>query len=155
MVLSWVSNSTAQGMLRVLHYVNPIVLLFFFLFAFTLRSILSATADQTAGPSSTETGPGGKPLPKKHAQQDKAFTASLDFSKSRKLLFDWLSVVAAVTFLANAGAVITHSLVDRKDGWWCGKSVVVRQDISTQLMVCVDVIYSSTLWHRSSSIASS
>lgn len=125
MVLPWVSSGTAQGILDVLHYANPIILLFFFLFAFTLRSVLTATGDQTLEVSQTETGPGGKPLPKKHTQQDKSITASLDFSKSRKLLFDWLSVAAALTFLANAGNVITHSLVDRKDGWWCGKAVVV------------------------------
>jgi len=121
----WVSNSTAHTILRVLRYATPISLLFFFLFAFTLRSILTANRDQTLEISSTETGPGGKPLPKRHAQLDKTITAQLDFSRSRKLLFDWLSVGAAVTFLANAGIVIAHSLIDRRDGWWCGESVVV------------------------------
>jgi len=122
---AWVSNSTAHTILRILHYAAPIALLFFFLFAFTLRSIFTANRDQTLEISSTETGPGGKPLPKRHAQLDKTVTAQLDFSRSRKLLFDWLSVATAATFLANAAIVIGHSLVDRKDGWWCGESVVV------------------------------
>jgi len=120
-----VSNSIAHSILRILHYAAPIALLFFFLFAFTLRSVLTTSRDQTLEISTTETGPGGKPLPKKFAQLDKTITAQLDFSKSRKLLFDWLSVGAAVTFLANAGIVIAHSIVDRKVEWWCGKSVVV------------------------------
>ena len=125
MAHTWVSNSTAHSILRILHYAAPIALLFFFLFAFTLRSVLTASRDQTLETSNTDTGPGGKPLPKKLAQLDKTITAQLDFSKSRKLLFDWLSVGAAATFLANAGIVIAHSLIDRKDEWWCGKSVVV------------------------------
>lgn len=129
MALLGVSNQAAHTVLRVLHYANPIVLLFFFLFAFTLRSIISASPGQTTGVSPAETGPGGKPLPKTTAQRDKTYTASLDFSKTRKLLFDWLSLAAALTFLANAGIVIAHSLINRKDGWWCGKSVVVRLDV--------------------------
>ncbi len=119
------SSSVVQSTLKVLHYASPLILLFFFLFAFTLRSVWTASTTNNLTPSSAHTGPGGKPLPKKTPQLDKKSTTSLDFSRSRKLLFDWLSVAAATTFVANAINVIAHALIHRRDGWWCGKSVVV------------------------------
>lgn len=128
--MSWleVSNKTLNGLLTVLHYAAPIVLLFFFLFVFTLRSILTADNANTVGPPaspSVEYGPGGKPLPPKKSTPDKNLLASLDFSRNRKLLFNWLSVFTASTFLANAAVVLLRTLVQRKDNWWCGKPYTV------------------------------
>lgn len=125
MNLPWVTNRTAQGILVVTHYVYPIVLLIFFLFAFTLRSILTTEKVNPDTPAVAETGPGGKPLPKKNITKVNA-DANLDFSRPRKLLFDWLSVFTALTFIANATAIIIHALWKRRQGWWCGKDVVVR-----------------------------
>ena len=128
--MSWsvISNKTITGLLTVLNYATPILLLFFFLAVFTLRSILAANNANTLGSVSppVEYGPGGKPLPIKKTTPDKKLLASLDFSRSRKLLFNWLSIVAAGTFLANAALVLLRTLVQRKDGWWCGKPYTVR-----------------------------
>lgn len=115
------TGHTAQLTLKALHYACPIILLVFFLAAFTTRSILVAksTNTVTGGTPSTQTGPGGKPLPKKvNRTQDKNLAGALDFSRSRKLLFNWLSVAAATSFVANAATVIVHALVNRHEGWW-------------------------------------
>lgn len=125
----WVSDRVAQNILVYLHYVSPIILLAFFLIAFTTHSILTASKVDGQPTSSDQTGPGGKPLPRNTSPSAKAGkkNASLDFSPSRKLLFNWLSAGTILTFLGNAATVIVHALLDRKDNWWCGQSVVVGQ----------------------------
>ncbi|KAK5007829.1 ATP-binding cassette-type vacuolar membrane transporter Hmt1, partial [Cryomyces antarcticus] len=120
----WVSNKTAQGILLYLHYAYPIILLFFFLFAFTTHSVVTASNANTIGISTTQTGPGGKPLPKGNASKATKDKPLPDFSRPRKLLFDWLSLAAALTFIANSITVIVHALVKREESWWCGGSVV-------------------------------
>ncbi|TKA81214.1 hypothetical protein B0A49_01350, partial [Cryomyces minteri] len=121
----WVSNKTAQGVLLYLHYAYPIILLFFFLFAFTTHSIVTASNANTIGISTTQTGPGGKPLPKGNASKATKDKHLPDFSRPRKLLFDWLSLAAALTFIANSITVIVHALVKREESWWCGGAVVI------------------------------
>ena len=117
----------AQGIVMYTHYASPIILLVFFLVAFTTHSILTASKEDVVQPDTGQTGPGGKPLPRtssptaKAAQEKKA----LDFSPSRKLLFIWLSVGVVLTFLGNAVIVIVHALLNRKENWWCGQAVVV------------------------------
>lgn len=126
---SMVPEPASKRLLRVVHYAYPIILLAFFLAAFTIRSILVARKKTIASPEqpSDQTGPGGKPLPKKvRRNEDKSLAVALDFSKSRKMLFIWLSVATAATFIAQAANVIVHALVDREEGWWCGKATVVR-----------------------------
>lgn len=125
---SLVFNRTAEDILLYIHYASPVLLLAFFLIAFTAHSIATASKDSTIAVSPDQTGPGGKPLPKgkgpgAQAQQRKQI---LDFSPARKLLFVWISAGAILTFVANAAVVISHALVDRKDSWWCGQHVAVR-----------------------------
>lgn len=118
-------RSLAQHILVYLHYAAPIILLSFFLLAFTLRSILTANNTNPVADTPSHTlGPGGKPLPKKLPVRNKDIP--FDFTRSRKLLFDWLSVFTALTFVANATNVILHALVAQDEGWWCGKAAVVR-----------------------------
>ena len=117
------SNQDAQQILNVVHFSSPIILIIFFLTAFTAQSIATASTDHPNNPHDEQTGPGGKPLPSSKKKPKERNT--LDFSPARKLLFNWLSVGTCTTFVANAAVVILHALVDRKDHWWCGEAVAV------------------------------
>lgn len=125
MASPWVYNKTAQQLSVVLHYSYAIILLVFFLFVLTLRSILTSEKPKNEDLKVEETGPGGKPLPKTPVKPSKISESNLDFSRPRKLLFDWLSVFISCTFIANATSVIIHAIVKRGQSWWCGKDVVV------------------------------
>lgn len=117
----------AHSIMVYTHYASPIILLFFFLVAFTAHSILTASKEDIIRPQTGQTGPGGKPLPRTSSPIAKAAREkeALDFSPSRKLLFTWLSAGVVLTFIGNAGTVIVHALLDRKDNWWCGQAVVI------------------------------
>ena len=121
----------AQEIMVYTHYASPIILLIFFLVAFTAHSILTASNEDVVPAKPGQTGPGGKPLPRTSSPTAKAAREkkALDFSPSRKLLFSWLSAGVVLTFLGSAGTVIVHALLDRKDNWWCGQAVVVRDSI--------------------------
>ncbi|KAL8686944.1 MAG: hypothetical protein Q9218_006748 [Villophora microphyllina] len=120
----WTSNSTVHAILLYAHFSSPIILIVFFLAAFTAHSIATASIDPGAKNSKDQTGPGGKLLPPSSPRRSKE-QVTLDFSHARKLLFNWLSVGTIATFVANAVAVILHALVDRKNNWWCGESVAI------------------------------
>jgi hypothetical protein len=115
----------AGGLLNVLQYAYPLILLFFFLFAFTLRSIAISSATDSDEPAHTVYGPGGKPLPPRKAKKAALCDTTTEISRPRKLVFQWLSVFACCTWIGNAAAVIIHALYSRKDGWWCGQAAVV------------------------------
>lgn len=117
-----VSSQNAQRILNFFHFGSPIILIIFFLTAFTVHSIATASTDTATKPLE-QTGPGGKPLPssKKRPKEKNV----LDFSPARKLLFNWLSAGAAATFVGNAIVVIIHALVARKNNWWCGEAVAI------------------------------
>lgn len=119
------SNQDAQHILVYVHFGSPVLLLIFFLAAFTTHSVVTASTDTATKNPQDQTGPGGKPLPssKKNPKQNDV----LDFSPTRKILFNWLSVGTIVTFLANAVVVILHALINREDNWWCGESVAVSR----------------------------
>lgn len=120
-------NQTSQVVLTFTHFAAPILLLALFLVTFVAHSIATASENDTVQPITSQTGPGGKPLPRNTSPAAKAKQKSkvLDFSPARKLLFTWLSIGLILTFVGNAGVVIVHALVKRKDNWWCGQSVVV------------------------------
>lgn len=124
----WASDKTARDILVYTHFSSPIILLAFFLIAFTAHSIATASSDAVVKPSTTQVGPGGKPLPQK--TRGKFRKDALDFSRARKLGFIWLSFGTTVSFLGNAGVVILHAVVQRKDNWWCGESVAVGGNLS-------------------------
>ncbi|ORY08640.1 hypothetical protein BCR34DRAFT_488466 [Clohesyomyces aquaticus] len=102
-------------------------MLFFFLTAFTLRSILASNSNSNTPVKSTHLrGPGGKPLPATDPLRNfvkKQVTG--DVTQSQKRLFEWLSVATALTFVGNSINVIAHSLTARKENWWCGQAVVI------------------------------
>lgn len=128
----WVSDQTAQSLLVYTHYSSPIFLLALFLIAFTAHSILTSSHEPVVELTAPRTGPGGKPLPAK--TNGKPRKNALDFSHARKLLFIWLSVGTIATLVANAGVVILHAVLDRKDNWWCGQSVAVCRVVTILAM---------------------
>lgn len=108
-------------------YASPIILLAVLVVAFLAHSIVTASDDQLAQPDIQATGPGGKPLPPKPSASARARQVEppKDLSPARKLLVVWLSVGTIVTFVGNAALIILHTILARKENWWCGDSVVV------------------------------
>lgn len=136
----WVRNNTTRSILTVVHFAYPIILLFFFLLAFTFRSVRSASnASHNAAPV-TQKGPGGKPLPvtdpSRNIPKEKPRD---DITPSQKHLFEWLSVAAALTFIGNVINVIIHALYSRKEGWWCGQAAVIYL-VGSFFVYCLFVI---------------
>ena len=124
----WESRPKAAPTILVyIHFASPIILLAFFLLAFTAHSIATASKDAVVRPSTLQTGPGGKPLPQNTSLSvnSRPKNQTLDFNPARKLLFIWLSVGTILTFVGNATVVILHAVLARKDNWWCGESVAV------------------------------
>jgi hypothetical protein len=116
---------TLRTAVKVLQYAYPTVMLLFFLVAFTARSIISSNSNSNVSKPTT-LGPGGKPLPATDPTRN--FVKRQiddDVTHSQKLVFGWLSVAAACTFVGNAINVIVHALYARKDQWWCGQAPVV------------------------------
>lgn len=121
-----VSDHTAQDSLVYIHFAYPPILLTLFLVAFTAHSVVTASKDTTIAVATDQTGPGGKPLPKNSGRSARSKKKEIsDFSHARKLLFDFLSVGVILTFVGNAIVVIFHTLICRKNNWWCGQSVAV------------------------------
>ncbi|SMR41419.1 unnamed protein product [Zymoseptoria tritici ST99CH_1A5] len=122
----WVSNPVAQRVLSYLQIAYPIILLILYLLAFTARSIVAAGKEEPVVQESEQLGPGGKPLPpRKNNQPKKHSTHDLDFSRPRKLLFEWLSVGVILSLGANVAVIIVHALLERKEGWWCGEAPTI------------------------------
>ncbi|KAF2494298.1 hypothetical protein BU16DRAFT_528418 [Lophium mytilinum] len=121
----WVGNHTTRRTLLVLQFAYPVILLFFFLLAFTIRSIRSAS-NATLNCEPVVSGPGGKPLPNtdptRNAPKGKVKD---DVTRSQKLLFEWVSIGVALTFIGNFINVIVHAIYSREEEWWCGQSVVI------------------------------
>lgn len=126
--LPWVSDPVAQAVQTTVHIVYPIALLFLYLIAFTVRSIATARNDNDTLPA-PQLGPLGKPLPAKNnntaANKHPPIPHELDFSKPRKLLFEWLNVGVLFSLLGNIAVVIVHALYARKERWWCGQATTV------------------------------
>lgn len=117
-----------EEVLEIIQFAYPVVLVFFFLVVFTARSILSADNRNPDTPNEPQLlGPGGKPLPRSSAQRasSRKNKANEDVPRSQKLLFQWISVFVCLTFVGNAAVAILHALVNRKEGYWCGKAYVV------------------------------
>lgn len=122
----WSRAVSMRKATAVLHYAYPIFMLFFFLAAFTVRSIAASNSNANIAKPTT-TGPGGKPLPATDPTRNFVKrTAHDDVTHTQKRVFEWLSLAAALTFIANSVLVISHSLVAHDENWWAGKSVVVR-----------------------------
>ena len=131
----WLSNEAALQLLKYLHFAYPLILLVFFITTFTAHSIIAANNhndEEEQGPEE-HTGPGGKALPKKKGPNAAKTKDVLDFSRPRKLLFEWLSLGATLTFLGNCITVVVHALYARDEQWWCGQATVV----SLALPLCI------------------
>jgi hypothetical protein len=123
------SSPALQRLLVVLHSAYPIILLIFFLAAFTCQSIYSSRNRNISDPASTQPlhyGPGGKALPARgpgrpNPRQDDV----KELPRGQRLVFQWLSVVACLSFVGSAINAIVHTLVQRAEQWWCGQAMVV------------------------------
>ena len=100
-------------------------MLLFFVVAFTVRSIAASNFNANIAQPTT-TGPGGKPLPTTDPTRNFVKSAVHDdVTHTQKRVFEWLSLAAALTFVANSVLVIVRSLAQKEEHWWAGKSVVV------------------------------
>ncbi|KAK4552888.1 ATP-binding cassette-type vacuolar membrane transporter Hmt1 [Recurvomyces mirabilis] len=123
--LPWVSNPVAQNILTYLQIAYPIIVLFLYIITFTIWSIATARNDNDDTTQQPEQlGPGGKPLPKKNKTESQR-SSDLNFSRPRKLVFEWLSVGALATIAGNIAVVIVHALVEREERWWCGQAPTI------------------------------
>jgi len=120
----WVSSPLAQKILAYLQVIYPILLLFLYILAFTIRSVATARNDNHSPPQPEQLGPGGKPLPKKN-KKDAAISHALDFSRPRKLLFEWLSVGLLTSLAGNIAVIVLHAVLEREQQWWCGQAPTV------------------------------
>ncbi|TKA75079.1 hypothetical protein B0A55_05587, partial [Friedmanniomyces simplex] len=131
--LPWVSNPTALLILTYLQVISPILLLALYVITFTVRSVLMARNDDDPTTAPEQLGPGGKPLPKGKKKNgnhndntgESSLASAYDFSKPRKLLFEWVSVGVLATLAGNITVVIVHALVERGERWWCGQAPTI------------------------------
>jgi hypothetical protein len=122
----WSHAAALRTTVTVLQYAYPIFMLFFFLVAFTGRSIAASNSNANIAKPTT-TGPGGKPLPATDPTRNFVRKAVHDdVTQTQKRVFEWLSLAVALTFIGNSVLVIAHSLIMSNEHWWAGKSVVVR-----------------------------
>lgn len=117
-------HNVMRGSLEYLRIGYPILVLVVFAAAFVANSIVTArTANQN--PSASQTGPGGRPLPKRSRSTVAVVKANQKFSQNAKLCFRLLSVAILVTLVAEAAVTVAHVMVARSEQWWCGQAVVV------------------------------
>ncbi|KAF2198404.1 vacuolar ABC heavy metal transporter-like protein [Delitschia confertaspora ATCC 74209] len=134
-----VTEDDLNRYLRIINYTTPIALFFFFLFVFTLRSILIASDTTTNAQKSTQLGPGGKPLPTTDPLRNVKKKVQDEVTATQKWMFQVVSVAATCTFIANTVNIVAHTVYDRKEEWWCGKSVVVYV-VGTFFVYCLVLI---------------
>ncbi|KAH7406500.1 hypothetical protein DE146DRAFT_395126 [Phaeosphaeria sp. MPI-PUGE-AT-0046c] len=121
----WGPAASLRNTVTILQYAYPILMLVFFLAAFTVRSIAATNSNANIAKPTT-TGPGGKPLPATDPTRNFVKkTVHDDVTQTQKRVFEWVSLATALTFIGNSVLVIAHSLVKQKEHWWAGKSVVI------------------------------
>ncbi|KAL2819372.1 hypothetical protein BDW59DRAFT_122172 [Aspergillus cavernicola] len=102
----------------------PILVLVVFASSFVASSILTArTASQN--PCTSQTGPGGRPLPQRSRSTVAVVKAPQRFSRNANLCFNWLSLGVLVTFVSEAAVNVAHVMIARSEHWWCGQAVVI------------------------------
>ena len=127
----WSYARPVRTTMAILQYAYPIVMLVFFLAAFTYRSI-AASKSNTNIAKPTTLGPGGKPLPATDPTRNFVKkTAHDDVTQTQKRVFEWVSLATAFTFVGNSVIVVAHALVMQQEHWWAGKAVVVCRATST------------------------
>jgi ABC-type transport system involved in Fe-S cluster assembly fused permease/ATPase subunit len=126
--------------LTFLYNATPIILLVFFLGVFLISSILAESNSNSNIRRSTQLGPGGKPLPATDPLRNLGRKkVQDDVTPTQKRLFEWVSLAAALTFIANSVNVIVHALSSRKEQWWCGQAVVIYL-VGTFFVYCLFLI---------------
>ncbi|KAI1005391.1 ABC transporter [Podosphaera aphanis] len=103
---------------------SPWILAVIFTIAFVVHGILSAEPSNDAK-KLVLLGPGGKPLPlssKRAKELREKWQKRLDFSPTRKLIFQIMSMGLVATYLANGANIVTRALVT-DGGWWCSKAI--------------------------------
>lgn len=118
------SHKTTRNILKYTRAISPIALLVVFLVTFVTQSVISAKGT-TNVQNGVRTGPGGRPLPRRTRSTAFVNQEPVDFSGNVKSGFKWLSVAVLITFVVDAASNIVHVLFNRREGWWCGQSVVV------------------------------
>ena len=137
----WASDETAKAIMTYIHFATPVILIVYFLAAFTGHSIATASKNTVVKPSSL-TGPGGKPLPRNTGRRTEIISEKSvpDFTPATRIVFHWLTVGAVLTFVLNAVVVVLHALVDRENDWWCGQDMAV----SNAFKLCIDMAKNGT-----------
>ncbi|KAF1952893.1 hypothetical protein CC80DRAFT_168449 [Byssothecium circinans] len=121
----WARVDALRHAVEILQYSYPAFLLVFFIAAFTVRSIVASNSNSHIE-TPTTTGPGGKPLPATDPTRNFVKRqAHDDVTHSQKLVFAWLSVLVACTFVGNAALTIAHAVIARSEHWWSGRAVVI------------------------------
>ncbi|XP_014557453.1 hypothetical protein COCVIDRAFT_97221 [Bipolaris victoriae FI3] len=121
----WAYARPVRAVTAILQYAYPIVMLVFFLAAFTTRSI-AASKSNTNIAKPTTTGPGGKPLPATDPTRNFVKRTAHDHvTHAQKRVFEWVSLATAFTFVGNSVLVVAHALVEKQQHWWAGKAVVI------------------------------
>ncbi|KAF1936950.1 heavy metal tolerance protein precursor [Clathrospora elynae] len=121
----WSYAANIRQSVTVLQYAYPIVMLVFFLAAFTVRSIAASNSNTNIAQPTT-TGPGGKPLPATDPLRNFVKkTVHDDVTQTQKRVFEWVSLATAFTFVGNSVVVVAHALIDKQQHWWAGKAVVI------------------------------
>ncbi|KAL6704430.1 ATP-binding cassette-type vacuolar membrane transporter Hmt1 [Coniothyrium glycines] len=121
----WAYAAPLRKAVTAIQYAYPIVMLFFFLAAFTLRSIAASKSNSNIAQPTT-TGPGGKPLPATDPTRNFVKKTAHDHvTQTQKRLFEWVSLATALTFLGSSAIIIMHALINKDEGYWAGKATVI------------------------------
>ncbi|EEH36367.1 heavy metal tolerance protein [Paracoccidioides lutzii Pb01] len=118
------SHGAMRKILDSTRTLSPAIIFVAFLISFLSHSIISARkipALQTA----VQTGPGGRPLPKRMRSKAVLSPSTPDFSPNAKSAFKWLSVGILLTLVADATVIILQVILFREMHWWCGQSTVI------------------------------
>ncbi|KAE8306297.1 hypothetical protein BDV41DRAFT_583446 [Aspergillus transmontanensis] len=118
------SHHATRQLLEYLRTGYPILLLLVFISAFVANSVLAAK-NANNSPTAAQTGPGGRPLPKRSRSTMAIMKNPQKFSQNTRSWFRWLSVGILLTILGDAAVNVAHVIVSRSEQWWCGQSVVI------------------------------
>lgn len=116
-------------LLTIAHPLSPIIIIIAFLIAFLTHSLSSAKTSQCHPSRTQQTGPNGKPLPRRlspdRCRSPVESSALPDFSPGARSTFRWLNLLILITYVIDAANTVSHAIISRKEHWWCGQSLVV------------------------------
>ncbi|RAL07520.1 putative vacuolar ABC heavy metal transporter (Hmt1) [Aspergillus homomorphus CBS 101889] len=118
------THHATRKLLGYLRTGSPILLLLVFIASFVANSILAAK-NVNCNSKNAQTGPGGRPLPKRSRSTMAVLKSPQRFSQNAKSLFKWFSVGILLTIVAEGALNVSHVIIARSEHWWCGQSVVI------------------------------